>query len=1688
MELPKPGDLIAERYRLKSVLGQGGMGIVFLAQEETHVKGREDAVKFLSYTSSLPSQDAKRFRDEMEILSKLEHSNVVPIYDFDIVENTAYMVLRYIKGGSLAERISNPKKPSWPNYDQRDQLILDLFSAMDAVHKRGVAHLDLKPSNILIDTDTSDAWGPALVSDFGIAVFTKKTRQNQPNFNIGTPGFSAPELTRGKVLKPHLADIYSLGIILLLLYTHQYHPIDLNNASNKLPDELKNVIFTATAENPEERYPSIDAFRKAWEAAPAPPIRAPYKGMQPFRDDESEIFFGREKKITEYIERLSSFNFLAISGPSGVGKSSLVYAGIIPKIMASPDEWENINIFPGNYPLYALAERICRSTGTDTEKIAQRMMKDPTLFAGFLLDYLEMKGCKKLLLFIDQFEQLITLSDIAQTKPFLDNLLFALESKPSQLTIIITLRTDFLGKFSSVKFEALRSLIQDHHCILGEMNEDELHSVILGPSRHKYWQLKYDEGLVDLIVKDVNQAPIPLPFLSQALLETWKLRRNRQMTVYGYQNTGGVSKAISHAADIVYEKLPPMHQIVARRILLRCIQFGTDDTPNTHRRQSVVSLMAINEDSKIFYQTLQSLIDGRLLVPYGDEQNLNSVDLVHDTLFTAWPKLQSWIKEYREDGLRFDSLATAADRWIHSGKRKEDLIGELRLGDALQWVQSQDTEELGIRINPTIEEFLHASQNNVDEVRRREKRIQTFRLTALVVVSLLLIVAMAAAFFAFASQRKAQQSANNLATQVVIRSTAQAVAVENEAEAVKQAELARLNQITTQAKANLVQKPQLGVLLSLYSYLQSEKGPDTWFPEAIQTLEDSLQTVNGAGFQAYPCAFQGILSPDSHWFVTCGSENSIALLKIGSLDEFPYPILLKGHSNYVRDVVFVQPKNALISVGDDHTIRTWFLEDKKKEIIPIRTFSTNEVIHHIYINEKSDRLLLISEDGEISRWDITDFENIFQIDSIVLDLPIETYNLSPNGKWLIVGTTKELYFGDIYLYSLGEDFAIKKSFLLKGHKNRKLNASAFDPSGKWLITGNRGDSIIAWDLTSDDPSAEYSELKTGFTNWELERFLIEFSPDGQWLAISCSVHNLNFYGADFEVQQPRLWKITGSNIAAEPTVLEGHTDELTSISFSQDSSWFASGSMDGVVRIWNLEAEDIPSTYKHFKANQNAVTDLTYSPNNRWLAIGGGHSLYDNGDNTIALFDMENINSTFDIQHIVGHEFRINQVHISYDSQYIISMDSNYHVRLNKINRINSNAALPQIETVFEDQIEFIELTPDSKWLLILTSKGDLFVWDYMEFDLANKPQKISGRINNVGFVEINTVAISDDGRWVAAGHMDGSISLWDLTSEDSWNHPQRLHYRDSIPISLDFSLDGQKLAVTKTASTIEIWRTDDTNLNQPERLIEADNAPLIARFDPLGRWLAVAGGDISKIRQRCDIYLYDLSNPSIEPIVIEGHDNTIFHIAFSPDGKWMASSSGTYLGYIEGVNYAVGIFNLETQDGWIDDVHQSVIADLEFSPDSRWLASASSDYTINLWDFKNKTPEKDRISLHGHYVGVNKIEFTRDSKNLISIGQDQQVLLWNIDRIGESGDTGVMSILGYMDNTSIALDVDSASNRVVVGTMGLQKPNYLYFFPISSKELVRAACIVSGRNLTDSEWSLYFPDKQYTRFCSNGE
>jgi WD40 repeat protein len=1318
---------VLKGYELKEQIGAGAFGAVYRAVQPQ--VGREVAIKVILPEHANRPDFIRRFEAEAHLVAQLEHLHIVPLYDYWREPDGAYLVMRLMQGGSLEDALH--EKPL--DLSEVSRIMDQIGAALAAAHHKGVVHRDLKPANILLDQE-----GNAYLSDFGIAKDLGVSDGLTGTGSIlGSPAYLSPEQVQSEPLSPQ-TDIYSLGVVLFELLVGQ-HPFpdtpvgalllkqvnqplpSVKEQRPELPDALDAVVQRATAKDPAERHidlnefalelskalgvETVDHFLTAEEAAA---LANPYKGLRAFQEADAADFFGREALTGQLLARLlepgNARHFLAVVGPSGSGKSSVVQAGLIPALrkgaLPGSQDWFIVEMVPGAHPLEELALGLDRISVNPRAGISDLLQKDEN---GILLAArLSLSSDEdKLLLVIDQFEELFTLvEDPSSVDFFLDSLHTAVCDPNSPLRVILTLRADFYDR--PLMHAHFSKLVKAKTEVVVPLSAEELSSAVQHPAERVGAAL--EDGLATTIVADILEQPGALPLLQYALTELFERREGRMLTAEAYGEIGGVLGALGRRAEEIYARLGSPEQENARHLFLRLVTLG-EGVEDTRRRVLQSELEGIQTSDVQVSLVLEAFGNSRLLTFDHDPVTRGpTVEVAHEALLREWPRLREWLDESRADLRTQRLLGRAAGEWQASRQDASFMLRGTRLERFSSWV-----EETDIALTGAERAFLAASlkskrARDAQEAERQareqalEKRSRTILRALVGFFALAAVVAVILTAFAFNQQGIAQENAAVAQSESDARATQQAIAEQEAREALEAYSLS----LSGHASNALENRDTATALLLAQVAAQIENPP----AETLRVLRNAAYAPGPRQLLLVAEEFPGVegriyslaASPANDTFLIGFEDGNLILWDLASQSEIRR---LEGHTDFVYDLAFSSDGKTALSGSGDHQVILWDLE-------------TGREIHRLVGHRGWVRAVAFSPNGH------TAVSGGFADDSI-------NSNIEP---------------GDLFFWDL-ETGELIHSFESELGQPGGVIDLVFSPNGEIVLASYGlftdlfiGSSQILWDVETGEPFLKMAESNH-------DNFSLAITSDGG-RALSG--------GSDTHIH---LWDLkTGEELQT----FEGHGGLISSVVLSPDGSKAFSADWIGGVILWDLGTG---KPLVNVKAHQVSVpwSTLNDPPVNSVFSRNGRKGLTSAGDGTLVIWDLVGAG---EIRRFDGHDADVSGVQFTPDGKFALTGSGD----ISFAGPVADNSMkMWEVETGnlvrtfggHSHTVIVLTVSDDGQWALTGSWDGTMKLW---ELETGSELRSFDAHPSGVF-----SVAFSPDGQKALSGPLgiDDSIILWDL-------------------------------------------------------------------------------------------------------------------------------------------------------------------------------------------------------------------------------------------------------------------------------------------------------------------------------------
>ena len=1451
-------------YALAERIGMGGMGSVYRAVQPN--VDREVAVKIILPAFANHPDFIRRFEAEAQLVARLEHPHIVPLYDYWREPGVAYLVMRLLRGGNIQNLLGQGALP----IEVTAHMLEQICSALTAAHRIGVIHRDLKPANVLLDDDNN-----AYLADFGIAKNLGDPdfeNQTQVDAMIGSPQYMSPEQIRSLSVRPQ-TDIYCLGVMLYemltgalpfagptpfdLIQQHVNTPMPSLSARRAgLPSALDPVITRATAKDPDSRYADAQSlfqeFRQAigrieGERIPAiayeeedtsVEVANPFKGLRAFGEADADNFFGRETLVQQLLARLAEggelSRFLGVIGPSGSGKSSVVRAGLIPALrrggLPGSENWFVVDMLPGKHPFEELEASLLRVAVNPPESLLSQLKESNRGLLRAVHRVLPADDSVQLVLVIDQFEEVFTLiEDETERALLLESLATAVLDERSRLRVIITLRADFTDK--PLRYVDFGELLNRRFEFVLPLTADELERAVAGPAQRV--GLKLEKGLVSTIIRDTGNQPGALPLLQYALSELYDKRDGRTLTNKAYKEIGGVLGALGRSAETVFVNLDEASQSAARQLFLRLVTLG-EGTEDTRRRALREELENLGMDKSQLSKVIDAFGKARLLSFDRDPLTRGAtIEVAHEALLREWTRLREWLNESRADVRLQRQLAVAANEWQNAKQDLSFLLTGSRLEQFEGW--SANTT---VALTHAERAFLDASIAEREKLVEREKRsVMRLRMLNRVIATtgaIALILAIVAGMFGLSSSQNAQQALNAQATSQVEaqnRATAEANAVDERNIAQQQSQIASVRELSSAANVTLEIDPERSILLSLEAVNISLKNNQPVLIEAQDALHRSIQTSRIlATLHGHTATVESVVvSPDEKRLATFSDDGTVKIWDAESNQELlsiPTDLNEQGPARFIS----FSPDGKRLAIPVGKTLVKVLDVASGRELLTL-SGHTDEVVA-IAFSPDGTRIVTGSWDTTAKLWDAATGNELLTITGH--GNGIATLAFSPDGTRLYTASDAD-GVAIIWDVATGEQLS---TFDGEGG----VESIAVSPDGKQIATGEFDTTLKIWD------AATGNKLLTLFGHASYLNGVV-YSPDGKRLAstsedgttklwdaatgkaiLTLSGHTSGVENVAFSSDGNRLytssrdgtvkiWDISPT-AGSDALNLAGHTDRVYSVAYRPDGKQMATVSWDGTVKVWDAisgeELLNLPLTLD-LSSFTSFAGGVKYSPNGKWLA-------YNDGKTTII------VDADSGTQILSLPAFNSDTVDLAFSADgtklAIASVDS-----MIRISDTKDGKTLLEFPASTAG-IQRIAFSPDGERIASANNDGT-YVWDAVT---GKNLLTFSGHGEGI---RSSGIAYSPDGKWIASSGNDASIQVWDAkTGKVVFS----LIGHTGPTFGAAFSPDGQFLATSSVDRTVKIWK-----LPKPGEQVE-------------------------------------------EPLTLYGNTGAVYQVAFSPDGTRVVS------------------------------------------------------------------------------------------------------------------------------------------------------------------------------------------------------
>ncbi|MFG2795500.1 nSTAND1 domain-containing NTPase [Streptomyces pseudovenezuelae] len=1149
----------------------------------------------------------------------------------------------------------------------------------------------------------------------------------------------------------------------------------------------------------------------------------PYRGLRAFEEDQAEWFFGRGELTSTLVGRLrvlagSGGGLLAVVGPSGSGKSSLLRAGLIPAVRggALADDPEAtagarpvVLMTPGSHP------------------------------ADELTDLLRACDDAAPLVVVDQFEGLFTACPQPSERARFMDLLGRLRPGP----VVIGLRADFYTQ--ALRFPLLAQALQTQQLVVGPLTQDEMREAIAGPARKA--GLEVESGLVELLLRDLAPRSFPgdgtdtgeaahdpgaLPLLSHALLATWQGAPSGRLTVTAYHDSGGIRDAVAHTAETVFAELSDAQRDIARQVFLRLVHIP-DDALTTRRRVHLAELLDPDgPQAGEFTAVLAAYVEQRLITADSD-----TVEISHESLLTAWPRLREWIGADHA-GLRIHRRLTEA---AHHWKEAERDPGLLLRGTALaltgEWAADAARSDA---VNADERAFLEASLRH-QEQERRAARNRTRRLYQLLSAAVALLLVTCGLFLYARHERdRADRS----------RAEAESRALAAEAARIGQHDPSVSGQLALAAyRKARTQEARAGLMDSSASPSATRL---TGFTGLVQSVAfDSGRTLLAAGSsdgtvrlwstadRARPrsltrlrvsdelAVFSVALSPDGNTLVAGGG---MGLLHRWDISDPRRPRMLPdlpgSPGATVYSVVFAPDGRGLAAAGADNTVRLWANAHTAGAAGRPVVFRGDDFLQSVAFSPDGSLIAAAGRDGRARLWRTHGSGRTVPLATLgKFEGPALGVAFSPDGRFLSVCSQDRT----TRLWDVSDPARPRPSASPEEKADGWVNALAFSPDGETLATGGSDDAVRLWDRAARYTAATLPHPGSVTTvAWFDRRTLVTGCSDGVirlWslpspVLASAQGVNALAYSPDSRLMAVgtlnlQLWDLARHERVGRPWTPGGDTF-VQSVTFSPRGRILAVGYSDGLVRLFSylLTGELTPRGEPFRVASSGTVESLVFNAKGTVLASGAD-------DSTVRLWDTRRPDRVRALRTLTGATDAVLSVAFAPDGRHVAAGSIDRAVRVWEV----SGRTPDPLVTLHgpTGYVWSVAFSSDGSTLAAGSADRTVRLWDV---STVRRPVRVGRDLT--GFTSyVYSVAFSPDGRTLAAGSTDTTVWLFDVSDPRAPDLNAVLTAATGHVYAVAFSPDGTTLAAGGEDHTVRLWNTDvDATA---DRLCETRGDPLTA-------------------------------------------------------------------------------------------------------------------------------------------------------------------------------------------------------------------------------------------------------------------
>ncbi|MEQ9000518.1 MAG: PDZ domain-containing protein [Coleofasciculus sp. B1-GNL1-01] len=1288
--------------------------------------------------------------------------------------------------------------------------------------------------------------------------------------------------------------------------------------------------------------------------------------MSAFRLEDADAFFGREvflegsERAIGLVNAVQQYPIVGVIGSSGSGKSSVIFAGLLPKLLIK-QEWLWISFRPGNRPFYNLSYQLTsllysKKSEVDilreNSKLAKSLREQKIQLSDVVEHILrKLERNIKFLLIVDQLEELYTLCQSTRDREcFLQQLLSSVElaapRSEVKLHIVFTLRADFYGYV--LAYRPFRDVLQQYPPqLLSGMTREEMRQAIECPAIQL--GIKLEEKLADRILDDVGEEPGNLPLMEFALTLLWSKQRRGLLTHVAYSQIGEVKQALANHAEQIYTSLSVFEQKSAQKLFLQLVHIS-ENALDTRK------IITRSEASNWDLVTYLSSQEARLVVTgCNQETGEETVEVVHEALIRGWERLRQWILADRKFRIWQDNLRSIISQWLRNSKDEGSLLRGQALAEAREWFHVRRADFALIE-----EEYIEASLILL----RKEQRIKNARrrrtIIGLIVFSIIALLLSIVATIGWSNASTAQANAEVISQ---IANAETMFASDQEVEALLNGIKAGISLKRLRNSGKASKQARVRTLTSLREIVYGVKESNR-----LQGHSSEVTMVD--------------ISPDGSQVIS-SSLNDVKLWKLDGtlLSSFQGGVVL---GNGGAKCVEFSPDGKTIASGGNGIVNLYEIQTKK--LIRLKHSGLGILIRDVSFSLDGKIVASAGADGTTKVWS-RDGKLISTLSQGNKSIEVDSVSFSPDGQTIATGSgdsTPNKIDSVVKLWKRDGTFIKSLSLSTMESEYTEWVPVTFSPNGQLIATA-AGSSVQLW---SSDGSLLHS--MSGHSNGIRT---VAFSPDSQIIASG---------GYDNTI---KLWRSDGTLL----DTLKGHNSFITSLRFSPDGEELASSSQDSTIRIWKIKGQPLETLSIHPRSSKPFLTTQFFglSPDGKLIVT--------TTDNVVAVWKMDgslvtriapNIEVTslsfspdgkiISIAGISGN--RQHKVQLLTNNGKLIS-DFNWKLKETKNNKLeNKNTdnyfqddeTIPKLSGNFESEADYDNgpitiFSPNKKRIFSFGGDDIVRIWSYDGKLLSQWEDHRAGIGAYIGYDNNTSLPIIarliENSPASFAGLKTGDqiieidgISTKGLKPEEiSYKTPlHKVLNRVGETVSLKVLRNKENLTVKVTSvraniSPSDVW-TSGVISPRKNLIILGSRSGIIKIFKLDGTLLKTFNGHTESVS--------DISINEEETIIASTSTRT-FNVPFHKGSLklWEIDNDSV-----------IGQTISETQGGF---------ASVSFNHDGDLIAAAPNreDSFIEMYQIDGSL-----VGKIGEQKTYTKLQFSPDGKTLVSAGRHPFVILWNFD------------------------------------------------------------------------------------------